>query len=69
MYKRQNISKTVLLCLILGYGLNVYIPAFGKVVFLLKILGYTVLYGVMVYFTAMSPEEKEKVREIGRKFG
>lgn len=64
-----NISKTVLLCLILGYGLNVYIPAFGKVVFLLKILGYTVLYGVMVYFTAMSPEEKEKVREIGRKFG
>ena len=57
------------LYLIVGYGSDYLIPGFGKILFLLKIMGYTLLYGVMVYFTAMSPEEKEKVREIGRKFG
>ena len=57
------------LCLVIGYGVNHVIPGSGKVVFLLKILGYTVLYGAVVYFTAMNPEEKEKVRGIGKKLG
>lgn len=61
------ISKTVLLCLLLGYVLNVYIPGSGKLIFLLKILGYTVLYGVMIYFVAMDAEEKEKVQGICKK--
>lgn len=62
-----RISLSVGLCLVVGYGVDHMIPGSGKLVFLLKILGYTVLYGVMVYFTAMSSEEKEKVRGIGRR--
>ena len=62
-----RISLSVELCLVVGYGVDHMVPGSGKFVFLLKILGYMVLYGVMVYFTAMSPEEKEKVRGIGRK--
>lgn len=62
-----RISLSVGLCLVMGYGVDYVIPGSGKLLFLLKILGYTVLYGVMVYFTAMSSEEKEKVRGIGRR--
>ena len=67
-YQIGNISKIILLCLLIGYGLNAYIISSSKLVFLLKILGYTVIYGVMIYFMAMSPGEKEKVRGIGQKF-
>ena len=62
-----RISLSVGMCLVVGYGVDHMIPGSGKLVFLLKILGYTVLYGVMVYFTAMSPEEKAKVRGIGKR--
>ncbi|WP_349687697.1 oligosaccharide flippase family protein [Acidaminococcus sp. DS4831] len=64
-----RISLSVGLCLVVGYGVDHVIPGSGKIVFLLKILGYTVFYGIMVYFTAMNPEEKEKVRGIGKKLG
>lgn len=67
-YQIGNISKTILLCLLIGYSLNAYIISSSKLVFLLKILGYTVIYGVMIYFMAMNPGEKEKVRGIGQKF-
>ena len=67
-YQIGNISKIILLCLLIGYSLNAYIISSSKLVFLLKILGYTVIYGVMIYFMAMSPGEKEKVRGIGQKF-
>ena len=60
-----RISLSVGMCLVVGYGVNHVIPGTGKLAFLLKILGYTILYGVMVYFTGMNPEEKEKVRGIG----
>jgi len=43
------------------------IPGSGKLVFFFKILGYTVHYGVMVYFMAMSQDEKKKVRGIGKR--
>ena len=62
-----RISLSVGLCLVVGYGVDHVFPGTGKLAFLLKILGYTVLYGAVVYFMAMSPEEKEKVRGIGRK--
>lgn len=62
-----KITLRVGICLVIGYGVDYVVPGSGKVVFLLKVLGYTLLYGVTVYVTAMSPEEKEKVREIGRK--
>lgn len=62
-----RISLSVGMCLVVGYGVDHMIPGTGKLAFLLKILGYTILYGVMVYFTAMNPEEKEKVQGIGRR--
>lgn len=62
-----KITLRVGICLVIGYGVDHVVPGSGKVVFLLKVLGYTLLYGVTVYVTAMSPEEKEKVRGIGRK--
>ena len=62
-----RISLSVGMCLVVGYSVDYVIPDSGKVVFLLKILGYTVFYGIMVYFTAMSSEEKEKVRGIWRR--
>ena len=63
-----KITLRVGICLVIGYGVDHVVPGSGKVVFLLKVLGYTLLYGVTVYVTAMSPEEKEKVRGIGKKF-
>lgn len=62
-----RVSLSVGLCLVAGYGVDHVISGTGKLLFLLKILGYMVLYGVMVYFTAMNPEEKEKVRGIGKR--
>lgn len=62
-----RVSLSVGLCLVVGYGVDHVISGTGKLLFLLKILGYMVLYGVMVYFTAMNPEEKEKVRGIGKR--
>jgi len=62
-----RVSLSVGMCLVVGYGVDYVIPGTGKLLFLLKILGYMVLYGVMVYFTAMNPEEKEKVRGIGKR--
>ena len=59
-----RVSVFIGLCLLIGYGLNVYTPGEGKLAFLLKIVGYTVLYGVMVYCLAMNTYEKEKVRKV-----
>lgn len=61
-------SVSIGLCLLLGYGINVYTPGDGKIVFLFKIVGYTLLYGVMVYFLAMNADEKDKIRKIARRF-
>ena len=59
-----RVSVFIGLCLLIGYGLNVYTPGEGKLAFLLKIVGYTVLYGVMIYCLAMNTYEKEKVRKV-----
>lgn len=61
-------SVSIGLCLLLGYGINAYTPGDGKFVFFLKIVGYTLLYGVMVYFLAMNADEKNKIRKIARRF-
>lgn len=44
-----RISLSVGLCLVVGYGVDHVFPGTGKLAFLLKILGYTVLYGAVVY--------------------
>ena len=63
-----QITISVGLCLLIGYGLDRMLPGSGKIAFLCKIFGYTVLYGVIVYGIAMNSEEKEKVQGIARKF-
>ena len=46
---------------------NEWIVGMGKVLFVGKVLGYTVLYGVVIYRLAMNEEEKEKIRGIAGK--
>lgn len=59
-----RITISVSLCLIIGYEGNHVIQFSSVFVFIFKIVGYTVLYWIIVYFTAMKPEEKEKVRKL-----
>lgn len=52
---------------LLGDVGNEWIVGMGKVLFVGKVLGYTVLYGVVIYRLAMNEEEKEKIRGIAGK--
>lgn len=62
-----RITIPVLLCLGLGVAFNEWIAGTGKMLFVGKVLGYTVLYGVVIYRLAMNEEEKEKIRGIVEK--
>lgn len=59
-----RITIPVLLCLGIGAAGNEWIVGTGKMLFVGKVLGYTVLYGVVIYRLAMNEEEKEKIRGI-----
>lgn len=63
-----KITGSVLVCLIIGLGLNYLLPGNGKTLFVIKILGYTLLYCCVIYAIAMNKEEREKVRNIVEKF-
>lgn len=58
------ITIPVLLCLGLGAAFNEWISGTGKMLFVGKVLGYMVLYGVVIYKLAMNKEEKEKIQGI-----
>lgn len=62
-----RISVSVAVCLLVGYAGNYVLPGTGKVAFVGKIVGYTVLYAAVIYKTAMNEEEKGKVRGIIRR--
>lgn len=62
-----RITIPVLLCLGLGVAFNEWIAGTGKMLFVGKVLGYTFLYGVVIYRLAMNEEEKEKIRGIVEK--
>lgn len=62
-----RISISVVACLVVGYAGNWILPGTGKVAFVGKIVGYTILYAVVIYKTAMNEEEKGKVRGIGKR--
>lgn len=58
---------SVAACLLVGYAGNWALPGTGKIVFVGKIVGYTVFYAAVIYKTAMNEEEKGKVREIEKR--
>lgn len=62
-----RITASVVACLLIGYVGNWALPGTGKVAFVGKIVGYTILYAAVIYKTAMNEEEKGKVRGIGKK--
>lgn len=59
-----RITIPVLFCLGIGAAGNEWIAGTGKMLFVGKVLGYTVLYGVLIYKLAMNKEEKEKIQGI-----
>lgn len=63
-----QITLPVCLCLLAGYGIDLSLPGSGKLVFVLKILGYTFLYGAVLYTMVLNRDEKEKLRQLGRRF-
>lgn len=62
-----RIPMSVAACLLVGYAGNWALPGTGKIVFVGKIVGYTVFYAAVIYKTAMNEEEKGKVREIEKR--
>ena len=64
-----KITLSVGLCLVVGYGVDYVVSGSGKLIFLLKIVGYTLLYGMMVYFMAMNTEEKKTIQGVGGRLG
>lgn len=62
-----RITLVVILSMVLGYGINIFIPLTGKIGLISKIVFYTLLYGIFVYSIAMKADERLKVAEIIRK--
>lgn len=62
-----RITISVLLCLGIGFVANNWISGTGKMLFVGKVLGYTVLYGIVIYKFAMNEEEKGKIQGIAGK--
>ena len=62
-----RISIVVFACLVIGFVLNTILVSESKVIFLLKIIGYMILYGLSVYLFAMNLDEKRKVFSVVNK--
>lgn len=62
-----KITLCVLICLCVGYGINTLISSAGKVIFIVKIIFYTLFYSGMIYCFAMDSDEKNKVRKLVKK--
>lgn len=62
-----KITLCVLICLCVGYGINTLISSTGKVIFIVKIIFYTLFYSGMIYCFAMDSDEKNKVRKLVKK--
>lgn len=63
-----KISFITFMCLVIGYWVNAYIGPYGGIYpFILKVVMYTILYVVMIYFFAMNLSEQEKVHAVFHK--
>lgn len=59
-----RISVTVLISLLIGFGLVSGVGACGNIGFLVEIICYTFLYSIGIYTFAMNDIERKKVRRI-----
>lgn len=62
-----RITVVVLICLVMGYGLNLLLPFDGRLGFIIKIILYIILYSAMIYHLALNIKEKVKVGKIIKK--
>lgn len=63
-----KISFITFMCFVIGYWVNAYIGPYGGIYpFILKVVMYTILYVVMIYFFAMNLSEREKVHAVFHK--
>ena len=53
---------------IIGYVVNVIFYSRSLVLFLIKIVAYTLVYGILLYLLAMTATEKDKIRKVLHKF-
>lgn len=63
-----RIAVWVFLLTFIGYELNLYFASSNKLIFLGKILMYTVIYIFVIYARCMNTEEKNKLNTIFMKF-
>lgn len=63
-----KITISILACLLIGIGVNYLLPGGGKIIFVIKIFGYMVLYAIIIYLTAMNKDEKGKIKNMVKRF-
>ena len=56
-----HISITVGICLVVGYMGNLIFASNSLVIFISKVLAYTIIYITGIYYFSMSNDEKHKV--------
>ena len=62
-----KISFGVISCCIIGYFINIMTMSGSNMVFVIKMIGYTILYSGVIYFTSMNREEKNKICQLLRR--
>ncbi len=62
-----NITVPAAIVGALGYAANIFLPTGTALIFIFKIVLYTAVYGVMMYFFAFDADEKGKIKGILRK--
>lgn len=59
-----RITVFILICLLIGLGLEQILQSQSIVCFVLRMGAYTIMYGIVVYFFAMNQDEKQKVKDM-----
>ena len=62
-----KISFRIMFCCIIGYFINIMTMSGSNTVFVIKMIGYTILYSGVIYFTSMNREEKNKICQLLRR--
>lgn len=62
-----KISFRIMFCCIIGYFINIMTMSGSNMVFVIKMIGYTILYSGVIYFTSMNREEKNKICQLLRR--
>ena len=62
-----KISFRIVFCCIIGYFINIMTMSGSNMVFVIKMISYTILYSGVIYFTSMNREEKNKICQLLRR--